>query len=54
MKYRTLGKTELKVSEVGFGTWQLNDDPNMWVGADLTQSLKNLHRFVELVGIFII
>ncbi len=53
MKYRTLGKTGLKVSEIGYGTWQLADDPNMWVGADLNQSLKNLHRFVELGGNFI-
>ncbi len=53
MKYRTLGKTVLKVSEIGYGTWQLADDPNMWVGADLNQSLKNLHRFAELGGNFI-
>jgi aryl-alcohol dehydrogenase-like predicted oxidoreductase len=53
MKYRTLGKTGLKVSEVGFGTWQLADDPNMWVGADTQESLNCLHRFVELGGNFI-
>ena len=27
MKYRTLGKTGLKVSEIGYGTWQLANDP---------------------------
>lgn len=53
MKYRTLGKTRLEVSEVGYGTWQLANDPNMWVGADLNQSLKNLNRFAELGGNFI-
>ena len=53
MNYRTLGKTGLKVSEVGYGTWQLANDPNMWAGADLNQSLKNLNRFVELGGNFI-
>jgi len=53
MKYRLLGKTGLKVSEVGFGTWQIADDPNRWIGADINQSLKNLNRFVEAGGNFI-
>ena len=53
MKYRILGKTGLKVSEIGCGTWQLANDPNMWVGADLDESLKSLYRYVELGGNFI-
>ena len=53
MKYRTLGKTGLKISEVGCGTWQLANDPNAWVGADLDESLKSLEKFVELGGNFI-
>lgn len=53
MKYRTLGKTGLKVSEIGMGTWQLANDPNMWVGSDLEESLKALYKFVELGGNFI-
>ncbi len=53
MQYRTLGKTGLKVSEVGYGTWQLANDPNMWVGADLQESLKCLHQFVDAGGNFI-
>ena len=53
MKYRILGKTGLKVSEIGMGTWQLADDPNCWVGADLKESLRSLHKFVELGGNFI-
>ena len=53
MKYRTLGKTGLKVSEIGIGTWQLADDPNCWVGADLKESLQSLHRYAELGGNFI-
>ena len=53
MKYRQLGRTGLKVSEIGYGTWQLADDPNMWVGADLKESLRSLHRYVELGGNFI-
>ena len=50
MKYRVLGKTGLKVSEVGYGTWQLANDPNCWVGADLDESLRSLAKFVELGG----
>lgn len=53
MKYRKLGNTGLKVSEIGFGTWQLADDPNMWVGADVAESLRALHRYAELGGNFI-
>jgi aryl-alcohol dehydrogenase-like predicted oxidoreductase len=50
MKYRTLGKTGLKVSEIGMGTWQLANDPNCWVGADLAESLKSLYRYTEVGG----
>lgn len=53
MKYRTLGKTNLKVSEIGFGSWQLANDPNMWVGSDLNESLQCLYKFVELGGNFV-
>ena len=53
MKYRTLGKSGIKVSEVGIGTWQLANDPNCWVGSDLDESLRALHRYVELGGNFI-
>ena len=53
MKYRTLGKTGLKISKVGMGTWQLANDPGCWVGADLEESYKSLFRFVELGGNFI-
>lgn len=53
MKYRTLGKTGLKVSDVGIGTWQLANDDQMWVGADLQESLKSLSKYVDLGGNFI-
>ncbi|MBU1104759.1 aldo/keto reductase [Candidatus Parcubacteria bacterium] len=53
MKYRALGKTNLKVSEIGMGTWQLANDPNMWVGGDLNESIKALYKYVELGGNFI-
>lgn len=53
MKYRTLGKTGLKVAEVGMGTWQLADDPEYWVGADIKESMRALHKYAELGGNFI-
>jgi aryl-alcohol dehydrogenase-like predicted oxidoreductase len=53
MKYRTLGRTGLEVAEVGIGTWQLADDPECWVGADLDESYRSLVRYVELGGNFI-
>ncbi len=53
MNYRTLGKTGLKVSEIGYGTWQLANDPGCWVGADLKESLKSLYEFIEQGGNFI-
>src|SRR5680860_1132934 len=53
MEYRTLGKTNLKVSEIGFGTWQLANDPGLWSGSTEEESLKCLRRYVELGGNFI-
>lgn len=53
MNYRRLGQTEIKISEIGLGTWQLADDPNCWVGADLAESSRSLEKFVELGGNFI-
>lgn len=53
MKYRTLGKTNLKVAEIGMGTWQLANDPECWVGTDLDESVKALHKYTELGGNFI-
>lgn len=53
MKYRALGKTGLKVSEVGMGTWQLAGKPWGWDAPDEKESLRALYRFVELGGNFI-
>ncbi|NCS32546.1 aldo/keto reductase [bacterium] len=53
MKYRTLGKTGLKVASVGMGTWQLANDPHMWVGGDLSESVRALAAYVDLGGNFI-
>jgi aryl-alcohol dehydrogenase-like predicted oxidoreductase len=53
MKYRTLGKTGLKVSEIGMGTWQLAGKPWGWDAPDENESIKALYRFVEMGGNFI-
>lgn len=53
MKYRVLGKTGLKVSEVGMGTWQLAGKPWGWDAPDEDESMRALHRFIELGGNFI-
>ncbi len=53
MKYRTLGKTGFKVAEVGFGTWQLANDPGMWVGSDVNESLDCLKKYTDKGGNFI-
>lgn len=53
MVYRTLGKTGLKVSELGMGTWQLAGDPGMWVGTDVEESYRALYKYVEMGGNFL-
>lgn len=53
MKYRALGKTGLKVSEVGMGTWQLAGKPWGWDAPDENESMRALYRFIELGGNFI-
>ncbi|HSR68888.1 MAG TPA: aldo/keto reductase [Acidobacteriota bacterium] len=45
MQYRSLGRTGLQVSEIGFGAWGIGGQ--MWKGGDDKQSLKALHRAVE-------
>jgi aryl-alcohol dehydrogenase-like predicted oxidoreductase len=46
MNYRTLGKTGLKVSEIGYGAWGIGK--GLWVGASDEQSAKALHRSIDL------
>ena len=53
MLYRTLGKTGLKVSEVGMGTWQLAGKLWGWDAPDESESLRALFKYVELGGNFI-
>jgi aryl-alcohol dehydrogenase-like predicted oxidoreductase len=45
MVYRTLGRTGLEVSELGFGAWGIGG--TMWIGADDDESLRALRLAIE-------
>ena len=45
MKYRRLGRTGLKVSEVGFGAWAIGGS---WGPQDENESIRALHRAIDL------
>ncbi len=45
MRYRSLGKTGLKVSEVGYGAWGISRA--QWVGAEDEESLRSLRAARE-------
>jgi aryl-alcohol dehydrogenase-like predicted oxidoreductase len=51
MKYRELGRTGFKVSELGFGAWAIGE--TSWGAQDEKDSLKALHRAAELGCTFI-
>jgi aryl-alcohol dehydrogenase-like predicted oxidoreductase len=44
MRYRRLGKTGYKVSEIGFGSWAIGGD---WGPTDDTQAMATLHTAVD-------
>ena len=46
MRYRSLGRTGLEVSEIGFGTWGVGADA--WKGGNDADSLAAMHRAIEL------
>lgn len=45
MKYRKLGKTELTVSEIGYGAWGVGG--GMWQGSDDKESIEALHAAID-------
>jgi aryl-alcohol dehydrogenase-like predicted oxidoreductase len=46
MKTRTLGRTGLKVSEIGYGAWGIG--AKQWIGASDDESLRALNRAIDL------
>ena len=46
MKYRKLGRTNLELSEIGYGAWGIGG--KQWLGNDDDESLKALHHSFDL------
>ena len=46
MHYRTLGRTGLSISEVGYGSWGIGKTG--WIGADDKESLQALQTAIDL------
>jgi aryl-alcohol dehydrogenase-like predicted oxidoreductase len=46
LNHRTLGKTGLNVSEIGYGAWGIGK--TRWIGADDNDSIKALHHAIDL------
>jgi aryl-alcohol dehydrogenase-like predicted oxidoreductase len=46
VQYRPLGKTGLSVSEIGYGAWGIGGSG--WIGAQEDESVRALHRAIEL------
>ncbi|KAK1182245.1 aldo/keto reductase [Streptomyces sp. NBS 14/10] len=46
MHYRELGRSELTVSEIGYGAWGIGE--SNWVGATEDESVRALHRAIDL------
>jgi aryl-alcohol dehydrogenase-like predicted oxidoreductase len=51
MKYRKLGRTEVEVSEIGYGAWGIGGA--MWKGSSDKESLRSLHKSIDLEVNFI-
>ena len=44
MRYRQFGRLDWHVSEIGYGMWGMGG----WTGSDDQESLRSLHRAIEL------
>lgn len=44
MKYNQLGNTDMKVSEVSFGTWAIGGD---WGDVSKDDAIKSLHHAID-------
>ncbi len=45
MKYRRLGRTDIELSEIGYGAWGIGG--TLWIGASDRESLAALHRAID-------
>ncbi|MEU2432616.1 aldo/keto reductase [Streptomyces sp. NPDC007861] len=48
MRYRELGRSGMSVSEIGYGTWGIGESASGWVGATEDESVRALHRGIDL------
>jgi aryl-alcohol dehydrogenase-like predicted oxidoreductase len=46
MRYRTLGRTGIEVSEIGYGAWGIGG--KQWLGGEDSESLRALRRAIDL------
>ncbi|HET7399918.1 MAG TPA: aldo/keto reductase [Intrasporangium sp.] len=46
MEYRSLGRSDLRVSEIGYGAWGIGG--GAWVGAEEDESVRALERAIDL------
>ncbi|MBT3591679.1 MAG: aldo/keto reductase, partial [Candidatus Nitrosopelagicus sp.] len=47
MKYKKLGKSGIKVSEIGFGAWQLGNEKS-WSAMTDKEAIKLVHTALDL------
>jgi aryl-alcohol dehydrogenase-like predicted oxidoreductase len=48
VNYRILGRTGIKISEIGLGSWGMGGAETGWSGSDDGQSIAAIHRALEL------
>jgi aryl-alcohol dehydrogenase-like predicted oxidoreductase len=46
MEYRELGRSGLRISEIGYGAWGIGGAG--WVGAEEDESIRALERAIDL------